>query len=188
MRSRAALPGVGSSREGTRGVSGQWARRGLKGPVAVGRNGAPWPRGLQHPPRGSSGLPAFPRCPSARRWPCLQEQPCTGLARGAALPKGCKSPSEPKNAGRVLTRPLQSQGPLPKGRDKPVGKSGHSSGRPCEQLGVAGGKRAHLTRTGDKMAVQEMTRQATNGSREFSLCQATLQQLVCRELSTSLLV
>lgn len=38
------------------------------------------------------------------------------------------------------------------------------------------------------MAVQEMTRQAMNGSREFSLCQATLHQLVCREPSTSLLV
>lgn len=36
------------------------------------------------------------------------------------------------------------------------------------------------------MAVQEMTRQAMNGSREF-FCQATLQ-LVCREPSTSLLV
>lgn len=35
--------------------------------------------------------------------------------------------------------------------------------------------------------MQEMTCQAMNGSREFSFCQATLQ-LVCRELSTSLLV
>lgn len=38
------------------------------------------------------------------------------------------------------------------------------------------------------MAVQEITRQAMTVSREFSLCQATLQQLVCREPSTSLLV
>lgn len=40
----------------------------------------------------------------------------------------------------------------------------------------------------DKMAVQEMTCQFMTLSRELSLCQATLQGLVCRELNSSVLV
>lgn len=77
--------------------------------------------------------------------------------------------------------------------DSPMGNSGQPLGKELgpyrKYLGVAE-RNAGLveSRVEDKMAVQEMTRQVTNLSREFSLCQATLQQLVCRELNTSVLV